>query len=351
MHRSPAALLGAALGSPHAAAAALLLRPQTRLPQPPDPATAHALMSVSSATPAPAPASWALSRLDPGSCPREVADRCQDVISQAFVAEPSTQLYLSDPAAHGLRFWRTMVSEIMRALPGPGLPLYALVAAAGTEAAGLEATPLVAAAGAEAAGAEAAEVGAAPLLAAASSTAATEVAEVAEAAEVVEVAEQGAAEVTEPGSAPPQGVAAAALAYTWHPGLAYGMPLTEAMVRPEAAAAWDECGTLWHALLLDTHDRYGPFQNVDFIGVCPCLASAGLGRRLLDALLRDADARGHASFLAACGRRNRVWYGRHGYELLHEYRCCVAGLAGHSELHFMVRPPLGRGGGGGGGGG
>ncbi|GIM09295.1 hypothetical protein Vretimale_13204, partial [Volvox reticuliferus] len=116
---------------------------------------------------------------------------------------------------------------------------------------------------------------------------------------------------------------AVALAYAWSPDQPYDIPQTDKMIRPEVKAEWDACGNLWNELMLDTYDKYGEFITIDFIAVVPELAGRGLGRRLLWAVLRDADATGQAVFLAACGRRNAEWYARHGFQTLHDYCCTV----------------------------
>ncbi|EFJ52867.1 hypothetical protein VOLCADRAFT_86272 [Volvox carteri f. nagariensis] len=125
---------------------------------------------------------------------------------------------------------------------------------------------------------------------------------------------------------------AAALAYTWRPGQPFSIPRTDAMVRPELEADWEACGDLWYKLLMDTYNKYGAFINIDFIGVVPGRVGGGLGRRLLDAILHDADMNRRAAFLAACGRRNEEWYTRHGFQRLHYYYSAVSGLPGHSAV-------------------
>ncbi|GFR43369.1 hypothetical protein Agub_g4441, partial [Astrephomene gubernaculifera] len=55
---------------------------------------------------------------------------------------------------------------------------------------------------------------------------------------------------------------AVALAYPWRPDRAFRMPHTEAMLRPEVAAAWEACGELWHNLMLDTYAKHGEFLNI-----------------------------------------------------------------------------------------
>ncbi|KXZ52081.1 hypothetical protein GPECTOR_10g1104 [Gonium pectorale] len=110
------------------------------------------------------------------------------------------------------------------------------------------------------------------------------------------------------------------------------------MIRRDVAEAWDECGELWHQMMLDTYDKHDEFMNIDFIGVAPELARGGGGAALLAALLADADAAGQAVFLAACGHQNRNWYARHGFASIRSYSCRVDGVPGHCDLEFMVRP-------------
>ncbi|KAG2502056.1 hypothetical protein HYH03_000550 [Edaphochlamys debaryana] len=203
-----------------------------------------------------------------------------------------------------------------------------------------------------------------------------------------------------PSASEPEGVA---FAYVWRPGaVLFNIPKTEAMVQAAVQAPWDASGDLWHRLMLDVYAAHGPFVNIDFIAVRPERARAGLGRQLLGAILREADAgclatlaqgleqpgpagpeganaagggstaatgqeggspaaggggagaeaeggaagcRGLAVFLAASSPDSEAWYGRHGFQVLHRFHERVAGVPGSYYLTFMVRPPRGASGG------
>ncbi|GLI70311.1 hypothetical protein VaNZ11_015262, partial [Volvox africanus] len=58
--------------------------------------------------------------------PRETVQECLDVIAKAFVQLPSTAMYLSNPEADGICFWRTMAEEILLSQSTDMKPLYVL---------------------------------------------------------------------------------------------------------------------------------------------------------------------------------------------------------------------------------